>query len=156
MKNFETRFIFPSEMCVVKEPHIISTVLGSCVSVCIFDRELKYGGMNHYMLPFWNGIGLESPKYGNIANEKLLRQMLVSGSRKSNLITKIFGGASMLNSSSEKFNIGARNIELAFEMLTESEIPIVASSTGGVRGRKIYFNTQTGEVMQKYIPSNHK
>jgi len=156
MENFETRYIYPAEMFFTRKPFIISTVLGSCVSICIWDKALKYGGMNHYMLPFWNGVGLASPKYGNIANEKLIKQMLAAGSKKSNLIAKIFGGASLLNANSGRFNIGIRNIELANEMLMESKIPIVASSTGGTNGRKIYFNTFNGEVMQKYIPTNRK
>lgn len=107
--------------------------------------------MNHYMLPFWNGSGLASPRYGNIAMEQLIVKMLNLNSRKEHLIAKVFGGARMLESKSSYFDIGKRNIQLAFSTLDEAEIGIVAQSTGGEKGRKIYFNTASGEVFQKYL-----
>lgn len=67
------------------------------------------------------------------------------------MVAKVFGGARMLKGQSEYFDIGKRNIELATEMLKEANIKVVAQSTGGEKGRKIYFNTLTGEVLQKYL-----
>ena len=68
-------FLFPSTLYVSKEPLAIQTILGSCIAVCLFDPTLKYGGMNHYMVPLWNGQGLESPRYGNIAIDMLINKM---------------------------------------------------------------------------------
>lgn len=107
--------------------------------------------MNHFMLPFWNGSGLASPKYGNIAMEQLVDRMLKINCKRENLVAKIFGGARMLREQSEFFDIGRRNINLAIQQLADEEIRIVAQSTGGERGRKIYFNTATGEVLQKLL-----
>ena len=68
-------YLYPSALFAEKTPFMVDTVLGSCVAVCLFDNQLKIGGINHYMLPFWNGNGLASPKYGNIATEKLVEKM---------------------------------------------------------------------------------
>lgn len=149
--NLSTHFLLPSEMFYSREPHLVNTILGSCVSVCLYDTSLHIGGINHYMLPFWNGMGLASPKYGNIATEKLIAQMLHLGSKKDNLVAKVFGGAEVINVGSNTFNIGKRNIEIAISMLRDNNIRILASDTGGNLGRKIQFNTQTGTVMMKLI-----
>ena len=62
-------YLYPSALFVKKEGHMVTTVLGSCVAVCLYDKVMGIGGINHYMLPFWNGNELASPKYGNIAIE---------------------------------------------------------------------------------------
>ncbi len=146
-----TYFLYPATLFVSKEPYLINTILGSCVSVCLYDPKLKLGGMNHYMLPFWNGQGLASPKYGNIAIDKLLDRMLELGSHKINLQAKVFGGGEVIDTQISNYHIGERNIKMAFEQLQELKIPVVSSSTGGKQGRKIQFYTENGSVMQKFI-----
>jgi chemotaxis protein CheD len=121
------------------------------VAICFFDKKKCIGGINHYMLPYWNGEGLESPRYGNVAITQLLVKMYEIGARKEDMICKIFGGAEVLTEQTSVFNVGQRNIELAMKIISEKGIPLVGSSTGGKQGRKIYFNTGTGEVLQKYL-----
>jgi chemotaxis protein CheD len=149
--NLPVHFLYPAELFVSKTPHQINTILGSCVAVCLFDPVLKIGGINHYMLPYWNGQGLASPKYGNIAIEKLLDKLISLGSNKNNLKAKIFGGGEVIETQVVQFHIGARNIEVAKLLLEEKKIPIISSSVGGKLGRKIEFITSTGEVRQKYV-----
>ncbi|MDD2549214.1 MAG: chemotaxis protein CheD [Bacteroidales bacterium] len=151
MNQIATHFLFPSTIFVNREPHRVSTILGSCVAVCVYDPVLKFGGINHFMLPFWNGQGLASPKYGNIAIERLVDKMISLGSKKSNIKAKVFGGGEVIETSISQFNIGHRNIKLALEILDELNIPVVAKSLGGKRGRKIEYCTGTGEVKQRYI-----
>ena len=103
------------------------------------------------MLPLWNGQGLASPKYGNIAIEKLIDKMVSMGSQKRNLKAKIFGGAEVIETGISQFNIGERNINIAKELLRDHKIPVVASSVGGKNGRKIFFFTDSGAVKQRYI-----
>lgn len=112
--------------------------------------------MCHYMLPYWNGEGLASPKYGNIAIEKLLEKMHSLGSSKINIVAKVFGGGEVIKTKNPQFNIGERNIKLAWEQLKELKIPIVSSSVGGKNGRKIIFYTETGEVKQRYVKGQSK
>ncbi len=151
MEDFIKYYLHPSKIIIPEEGSWITTVLGSCVSVCIYDTHNKTGGMNHFMLPFWNGEGLESPRYGNVAISRLIEEMLIAGSRKSNLIAKVFGGGKVLGKTISMFHVGERNISVAHRLLEEYKIPIVASSTGGDKGRKIFFNTKTGEVLQQYL-----
>ena len=76
------------------------------------------------MLPLWNGEGLATPKYGNIAMEKLLARVLAIGCRRENLVAKVFGGANISGSGVELFMIGDRNTMLAMQMLEEFRIPV--------------------------------
>ncbi len=136
------------------QPAEVTTILGSCVAVCLWDRYLSIGGINHYMLPTWNGMELASPKYGNIAIERLLERMLQLGCQKPNLVAKIFGGGEVISVGNSTMHIGERNIMVAEQMLQEKNIPIIGRSTGGFNGRKIIFSTHTGEVLQCYIKNN--
>lgn len=149
--EIKTHFLYPSTLFFSREPHLVNTILGSCVAVCLYDPVNHTGGINHYMLPFWNGEGLASPKYGNIAIERLLDKMLSSGSKKNNLIAKVFGGAEVIDTQISQFHIGERNIEVAQRTLKELNIRISGQSLGGKNGRKIQFNTETGAVLQKII-----
>ena len=145
-------FLYPSSFFASKEPYMVKTILGSCVAICLWDKRLKIGGINHYMLPSWNGNDLASPKYGNIALDKLIERLQAMGSRVEDLQAKIFGGGELLDSGKgTAIVIGERNIREARLMLEERKIPIVASSIGGKRGRKILFFTDTGEVRHKFL-----
>lgn len=151
MENLPVHFLYPAELFVSKTPYQVNTILGSCVSVCLFDPVTQIGGINHYMLPYWNGQGLASPKYGNIAIERLTDKILSLGVNKNNLKAKIFGGGEVIETNIVQFHIGQRNIEVARVLLDELKIPIVSSSIGGKLGRKIEFYTKTGDVRQKYV-----
>ena len=141
-------YLYPSTLFAKKEGHLVTTILGSCIAVCLYDQTIGVGGINHYMLPLWNGNELASPKYGNIAIESLVKKMEELGSNKVNMIAKIFGGANQLH---HKFGIGQRNIKIAEEMLAKMRIKILAKNVGGHLGRKINLNTSSGEVFMKYI-----
>jgi chemotaxis protein CheD len=136
-----------------KEDFVVDTILGSCVAVCLFDQRLKIGGINHYMLPMWNGEGLATPKYGNVANEVLFERMIALGSHQKDLIAKVFGGANQMGAA---MNVGERNFAVAIEQLDKWRLPIKAESLGGGIGRKIRFNTATGEVLMKFLSSSNE
>jgi chemotaxis protein CheD len=144
-------FLYPASLYAESEPAQVVTILGSCVAVCLWDPVQQIGGINHYMLPLWNGQGLASPRYGNIAVEKLIARMEYLGCKRTDLKAKVFGGGEVIESGTNQFQIGKRNIALAREALTEYGIPIVSSSVGGKLGRKILFFTDTGEVRQRFV-----
>ena len=151
MNNYQAYYLYPSNLFADRQPFKISTLLGSCVAVCLYDKKLKYGGMNHFMVPLWNGEGLASPKYGNVAIQQLVTKMIQLGSYKRDLVAKVFGGAAVLNTENKGLSVGDRNIKVARQELERFDIKIVAASTGGYLGRKIIFDNRTGEVLQKYI-----
>lgn len=144
----EKYYLFPSSIFAEREPCLVDTILGSCVSVCLFDHKKKIGGINHYMLPYWNGEGLASPKYGNVAIERLIEKMIRNGSSNTDMIAKIFGGANQIKGT---INVGVKNIQVARDLLFSNKINIVAEDVGGILGRKIWFDTYTGQVLMKYL-----
>ena len=146
-------YLYPSALFAEKTPFMVDTVLGSCVAVCLFDQHLKIGGINHYMLPFWNGNGLASPKYGNIATEKLIEKMLRNGATIQNMVAKVFGGANQMNTS---LKIGDQNVEIARQTLSNNGIKIVAENVGGDVGRKLRYNTGTGQVLMKFLTKTER
>lgn len=154
--NCDTRhhFLYSGTIHVERHPAVIETVLGSCVSVCLYDKLLRFGGMNHFMLPLWNGEGLATPKYGNVAIERLLEKMMALGSTKGSIVAKIFGGADV-NEGVSAYQIGQRNISMAIETLSALAIPILANNTGGRTGRKVVFQSDTGIVFLKMIANTN-
>jgi len=155
MNQYLQHFLYPSTLFASKDPYVVQTILGSCVAVCLWDPVAKIGGINHYMLPTWNGNDLASPKYGNIAIERLVERMLQLGSRIGNLEAKIFGGGDLISTDRSVMLIGERNIRVARIILEERDIPVIASSTGGRKGRKILFFTHNGEVRHKFLEKQY-
>lgn len=145
------KFIHVGEIFVGIKPTEIVTVLGSCVSVCLYDKAELIGGMNHYLLPLWNGNGLESPKYGNIAIPKLIENMENIGCLKRNMEAKIFGGANIHKTNSEGQMIGQKNVLIAKEILRAHGICIKAEDTGGNNGRRIMMISDANRIMLKYV-----
>ncbi len=139
-------FLVPCTIFSHREAHLVTTLLGSCVAVCLWDPRLAQGGINHFMLPLWNGEGLATPKYGNIAIANLLERMMRMGSRPEDLVAKVFGGGKVLEGAVEVFNMGERNIAVSLNILARQGIPVVAMDVGGERSRKIVYNTASGRV----------
>lgn len=152
--EYGRRFIRVGEIFVGVRPTEIATVLGSCVAVCLYDKVEQMGGMNHYLLPLWNGNGLQTPKFGNISIHKLVENMLNIGCHIENLEAKLFGGANINITALETMMIGKKNIIIAKEVLAEYNIPIVAEDVGGSRGRRILMRSDTGKVFMKYTGEN--
>ncbi len=105
-------FLYPGTVFVSKGAHEVFTVLGSCVSVCLWDKELKIGSINHFLLPSKHNEASDSPKFGDFATELLLKKMLELGSCKEKLWAKVFGGANQLNNSGLGYQVGQLNVEM--------------------------------------------
>lgn len=144
--------ILPGEYYVCAPEETVVTTLGSCIAACIWDKKLKIGGMNHFMLAqselgAWAGE-VSSTRFGNFAMEYLINEILKRGGQRENLRAKIFGGASM-NTGGEK--VGGSNISFAKTYLKTEKIPILAEDVGGEHARKVYFHPETGDVTVKEI-----
>jgi chemotaxis protein CheD len=148
--------IHPGEYFATKDDTIISTILGSCVAVGLFDPRTKTGGLNHFMLPGESGkidlIKSPNAKYGMYAMELLINDLMKLGVKKISLLAKVFGGGSVLKlSGGGGSKIPGNNIDFAFEYLREEGIPVIASDVGGCEPRKIFFFAQSGKVLLKRI-----
>ncbi len=137
-------FLEPGYIFVAAKPAMISGVLGSGVSVCIYDRKRKTGGMNHFKYPFIGEKRMSTAIYGNVSTLALIRMMIKDGSKRKHLEAQIFGGAHNLSLS--KKNIGRENIMMAKRILARERIDLVSEDVGGEKGRKVVFNTSKNEV----------
>ena len=126
----------------------MSTVLGSCVAVCMFDPIQRVGGMNHFLLATSATSQNGDLKYGVNAMELLINRLLRLGAARENLAAKIFGGASMTEHSGD---IGAGNAAFAVDFLQKEGIPCLASSLGGTKARRVEFIPTTGAARQMQI-----
>jgi chemotaxis protein CheD len=131
----------------------ISTVLGSCIAICLWDTQKGLGGMNHFMLPQWDGRAPRSPRFGDVAIEALIDAVIEVGGRRSAFVAKVFGGGNVLGQGEPpaQFNIGARNTAFALHALEQADIPVVAAHLRPSRGLKIMFDTACGEVLLRSL-----
>ena len=151
-KQRRALYLHPGRMFVATEACSITTILGSCVAVCLWDPALQIGGINHYLLPYGGANSAASTRFGNVAIESLIEEMTKQGSPKTNLQAKVFGGACMLEPFQTGGNdLGGKNAEVALLMLARFGIPVIAEDTGGQRGRKLIFNTDDGAAWVRKI-----
>jgi len=143
------------EYCATKEPTIIYTLLGSCVSVCLFDPETRIGGMNHIFLPGRADLkhyGV-SARYGINAMEMLINEIMGLGGNRHRIVAKTFGGAHILPSIHREIGVGIKIVEFVKEFLKRERIRVISHDLGGNNARKVYFKTNTGDVYVKRIAS---
>lgn len=137
-------YVEPGQILVSTEPHILRTVLGSCVSVCLYDPKLCQGGMNHFMLPNAPTPDVRSFRYGDRALDALLDRLVRLGSNPHKLLASVYGGAHVLFNMTDLMHLGRRNVDLAFDWLGERRIPIVATGVLGGAARRLEFELATG------------
>ena len=143
-------FLSPGGLYASAEPAVISTVLGSCVAVCLWDRRRLQGGMNHFLLPRCCEVE-PSPRYGNVAIDWLLDDMTALGCRLPDLSAKLFGGAAVLPYGAQAETVGAQNVAVALAALHRWGIAVTARRTGGQRGLFLRFHTGDGHVMVREL-----
>lgn len=143
MKELEKYYLQPGYIFVSKEPHLIHTVLGSCVSVCIWDSINRFGGMNHFI---YGRVGKNknNGKFGDVSTRHLMRLMTNMGSEIPDLKAHVVGGARNVQLSSK---IGEENCAVAMEILNRYGIEVVTTDIGCVSGRKVIFNNENGEIL---------
>jgi len=143
--------ILPGEYFVYDEDILILTTLGSCIAACIYDRQAKVGGMNHFMLP--DGAG-DSGRYGSYAMELLINEMMKRGASRLTMEAKVFGGGQVV-SGMTTMNVGERNTNFVMDYLKTERIPIVSKDVLDVYPRKVCFLPGSGKAMVKRLaPTN--
>lgn len=147
-------YLHAGQLHASAEPTQVTTILGSCVALCLWDPFARVGGLNHFMLPIEAGSQTETPRYARFAIEELVRQMDALGARLARMQAKLFGGACVLPSmQAVTRDLGARNIDVAREWLERQRITLVAEDVGGQTGRKLIFRTDTGATTVRRIDS---
>lgn len=145
-----------SDFKIASDPDsLITYALGSCVGICLFDPTTKIAGMSHILLPCISPTDDNKMKYADTAIPLLVEEMEHQNVRRSNLVAKIAGGASMFTTSfsnSALAQIGTRNVESVKKVLASLDIPIIAEATGGNQGRTITFDSSTGDLHVRSVP----
>jgi chemotaxis protein CheD len=153
--------ILPGEYYVTRENELITTVLGSCVSACIRDKEIGIGGMNHFMLPITTTDKLkksseaivgQATRYGNFAMEHLINTILSNGGKRKNLELKVFGGGKIIPMLTD---VGIKNIDFVLDYIDQEGLTLLSHDLGDIYPRKIIYFPQTGKVRMKKIQDLH-
>ena len=138
------------EHVVTSDPDVVlSTILGSCVAMCLHDPVARIGGMNHFLLPEGAGAGTDAGRrYGAYAMELLINELLKAGGRRERLEAKLFGGGRMFDSLRD---VGRANADFAERFLRDEGIPVVGGSLRGEGGRRLHYWPVTGRALQRAV-----
>jgi chemotaxis protein CheD len=144
-------FLKPGELYIGKEPTVISTILGSCLSITMFNARLGVGGICHALFPneFKQKKGKKS-HYVDGSILYMLSEFEKIGVKRNEIEVKVFGGAS-INETAHRKTVGQANIEMALNILNGNDLKVLTYDFGGTSGRKIIFYTHTGRVLLKKI-----
>jgi len=152
------RFLSPGELLVLGEPCEVTTILGPCIAVTFWCRQTHLAAICHAMLPKAGANGSAptqstSWKYVNEVIPEMFTRFERQGGKLASLETKLFGGAELLHGivAEPGGRIGPQNIQLARQLLAQHQVAVVASDVGGKSGRKLIFNTRTGDVRIKLL-----
>jgi chemotaxis protein CheD len=146
--------VLPGEYFVHDETILITTTLGSCIAACLWDRQLRLGGMNHFMLPHGASDGAGAGRYGAFAMELLINEMVKRGATRANMEAKVFGGGAVM-SAINTLNVGERNTEFVLDYLRTERIPVVSKDVLDIHPRKVCFIPDSGRALVKRLASTN-
>jgi len=136
-----------SNYAIASAPDILSTSgIGSCVAICLYQKERKCGALLHIMLPRAEKDGLNPLRFADTALSTVLVELSKQNITKEQLVAKVVGGAQMFKNATSENSIGARNVAEVRLLLTSVNIAIMAEDVGGTNGRSLEFNLETGGV----------
>jgi chemotaxis protein CheD len=146
--------VLPGEYFVHDEDLLIMTTLGSCIAACLWDRDRRIGGMNHFMLPDGGTSDSDSGRYGSFAMELLINEMMKRGASRLSMEAKVFGGGAVI-AGMNSINVGERNTQFVIDYLKTERIPIVSKDVLDIYPRKVCLLPASGKAMVKRLaPSN--
>ena len=149
--------VLPGEYFVYDEDLLITTTLGSCIAACLWDRERRVGGMNHFMLPDMGtgvGNGADGGRYGSYAMELLINELIKRGATRSTMEAKVFGGGAVV-SGMNSINIGEQNTQFVLNYLRTERITVVSKDVMDIFPRKVCFLPRSGKAMVKRLASTN-
>ncbi|HEV2195452.1 MAG TPA: chemotaxis protein CheD [Candidatus Acidoferrum sp.] len=147
-ESTNSHFLHAGQVHVSQGPEAIVMILGSCAAVCIWDSLHGIGGATHFLLPIWDGRGVASPRYGNVAITALLQKLTEAGAQREQLRAKVFGGGclfdSMRGQNSIREHLGKRNVQIAQEILAKEHVAVIFVEAGMDKGQRVVFHPNTG------------
>jgi chemotaxis protein CheD len=145
--------VLPGEFFVADEDLLVMTTLGSCIAACLWDREKRVGGMNHFLLPdTGQSGGADSGRYGSFAMDLLIGEMVKRGATRSTMEAKVFGGGAVI-SGMNTINVGERNTAFVLDYLRTERITVVSKDVMDIYPRKVCYLPASGKAMVKRLAS---
>ncbi len=150
--------VLPGEFFVHDEDVLVMTTLGSCIAACLWDREKRVGGMNHFLLPDSGGGGSSagdaSGRYGSFAMDQLIGELVKRGANRSTMEAKVFGGGAVIAGMSS-LNVGERNTQFVLDYLRIERITVVSKDVMDIYPRKVCFLPASGKAMVKRLATTN-
>ena len=143
-------FLAPGQLAVHTGPVKIKTIVGSCVAVCLWDPVARVGGVNHFLLAQPGPGEPPDTRFGACATAQLIAEACRAGAARTRLVAAVIGGGHPVHSI-KTHAIGDDNVAVALAVLAEHGVHVVRQETGGAYGRKLLFNTQTGELIVRRL-----
>lgn len=163
-------YLKAGELFIMEKPALVSTVLGSCIAVTLFNRRLGFAGICHALLPqckrkdHKNRLDdllddechkcLEAFRYADCSVFMMAEAFSRFDIKPQETEASLFGGAKMMPNKHDRdhnFFVGRQNVDTAVRVLDYYHLKLTASDVGGSAGRRITFNTGTGEVVRQFI-----
>ena len=145
--------VLPGEFFVYAEDILVMTTLGSCIAACLWDRERRVGGLNHFMLPDAGGA-TDSGRYGAYAMELLINELIKIGASRTTMEAKVFGGGAVIGGMNS-LNVGERNTRFVLDYLKTERIAVVSKDVLDVYPRKVCFLPASGKAMVKRLATTN-
>ena len=144
-------FLLPGEYHISKGPEVVETLVGSCVSVCLYNTKTGRAAMNHFLhdQPATE-TGYDIGRYGSTATERIIKVLMKFDPVGSHYRAQIFGGAAVIKTQTDEYNIGRKNIDIARKILADYRIRVIREETGGTRGRRVRFDTTANKVFCRF------
>lgn len=154
-KELPKIYLHPGEVIYCKNPFVVTTILGSCIAITMYDKNSKFSAISHCQLPSGKGKDVndarykEAFKYVDHTIEKMIEKFEKHGIRRSDIEIKMFGGGDVIKNNGlekKKDSVGKQNINSAFKVIEKMKLKFSTYDVGGTMGRKIFFVTNTGEI----------
>ncbi len=144
-------FLLPGEYRISKRPEVVETLVGSCVSVCLYNTKTGHAAMNHFLQDQPAGeTDCDIGQYGSTATEHIIKALMKSDPVPSHYRAQVFGGAAVIKTSSNEYKVGQKNVDIIRKILTAHHIRIIREEVGGTRGRRVRFDTSTNTVFCRF------
>ena len=150
--------VLPGEFFVHDEDILVMTTLGSCIAACLWDRERRIGGMNHFLLPDAGASGGDnggaSGRYGSCAMDQLIGELIKRGANRNTMEAKVFGGGAVIGGM-KTINVGEQNTRFVLDYLKTERITVVSKDVLDVHARKVCYLPASGKAMVKRLASTN-
>ena len=128
---------------------IVTHALGSCLGIVVYDAIKRVGGILHVMLPDSSidpAKGQNSPfMFVDTGVPRLFHTVYGLGAERQRLVVRVAGGAQFLDDG-RLFNIGERNGQALFRLLTQNGHTVHAHDIGGRTSRTVRLDMATGKL----------